>query len=496
MTKQEVITYLKSNEFDSARANAAFMFCEIAFGAYVESDKIHHSPFSPSFCYLWKEDATAFHQIIARHIIADTGKRLYQDYCKDPKTLDEKIKEHLHFEAGLDFVWQKYFKVRGKASPKELSPIFRELLEYSIHWWYYGAIGEDKGGVIHTDIVPKFAERHHLSLSDADHLFNTLSHPETKTILNIEREYFLNICLKLSRKESTDALVKKYLGEFFWFKSDFYKAVEITSASLLSDAQKYLAEKGAEGIQAEFDAMQQNFARLHEERTSHMKDIVLTDEDKRDLAFAEKNILWIDYRKRGMMKDFYYLVMIITNVAQQVGMRYSELSAYMSDEFAHFLETGERVSKEIIDQRNEGVFAVWEKGKKRQLFYGADAHELFKVYSSLSNDTEVKGQVASRGGVKSVSGVVRIIHQPDTEVFNEGEILVTSMTRIEFVPLMRKAKAIITDEGRIACHAAIVSRELGLPCVIGTRIGTKVLKTGDTIEIDLEKGIVTILKHA
>ena len=109
MTKQEVITYLKSNEFDSARANAAFMFCEIAFGAYVESDKIHHSPFSPSFCYLWKEDATAFHQIIARHIIADTGKRLYQDYCKDPKTLDEKIKEHLHFEAGLDFVWQKYF---------------------------------------------------------------------------------------------------------------------------------------------------------------------------------------------------------------------------------------------------------------------------------------------------------------------------------------------------------------------------------------------------
>ena len=64
------------------------------------------------------------------------------------------------------------------------------------------------------------------------------------------------------------------------------------------------------------------------------------------------------------------------------------------------------------------------------------------------------------------------------------------MTRVEFVPMMRKAKAIITDEGGIACHAAIVSRELRVPCIIGTKIATHVLKDGDLVEVDIEEGIV------
>ena len=68
------------------------------------------------------------------------------------------------------------------------------------------------------------------------------------------------------------------------------------------------------------------------------------------------------------------------------------------------------------------------------------------------------------------------------------------MTRPEFVHLMRTAKGIITDEGGIACHAAIVSRELGKPCIIGTKIATKVLKDGDLVEVDANKGIVKILK--
>lgn len=68
------------------------------------------------------------------------------------------------------------------------------------------------------------------------------------------------------------------------------------------------------------------------------------------------------------------------------------------------------------------------------------------------------------------------------------------MTRVEFVPLMRKARAIITDEGGIACHAAIVSRELGLPCLIGTKIATKILKNGNVVEMDMERGIVKIVK--
>ena len=72
----------------------------------------------------------------------------------------------------------------------------------------------------------------------------------------------------------------------------------------------------------------------------------------------------------------------------------------------------------------------------------------------------------------------------------DGDILVAPMTSPDFIVAIRKASAIITDEGGMTSHAAIVSRELGIPCIVQTRIATKVLKDNDMVEIDLEKGVV------
>jgi len=106
---------------------------------------------------------------------------------------------------------------------------------------------------------------------------------------------------------------------------------------------------------------------------------------------------------------------------------------------------------------------------------------------------ELKGTVASVGKdrVKRVKGKVRVVINPLKERFLPGEILVTSMTRVEFVPIMKKAKAIITDEGGLSCHAAIVSRELGVPAIIGVRRATKVLNSGDIVELDMETGVIS-----
>ena len=104
----------------------------------------------------------------------------------------------------------------------------------------------------------------------------------------------------------------------------------------------------------------------------------------------------------------------------------------------------------------------------------------------------IKGQIAARGFAK---GRVRIIiSKSKIKDFKNGEILVSSMTTPEYVPAMKKAKAIITDEGGITCHAAIVSREMKKPCIIGTKIATRVLKDGDFVEVDADKGVVEIIK--
>lgn len=105
---------------------------------------------------------------------------------------------------------------------------------------------------------------------------------------------------------------------------------------------------------------------------------------------------------------------------------------------------------------------------------------------------ELKGTPASKGFAK---GNVRLVLlKKQISELREGEILVTEMTTPEFVPAMKKAAAIVTDEGGITSHAAIISRELKKPCIIGTKIATKVLKDGDFVEVDAEKGIVRKLK--
>ncbi|MDI6867708.1 phosphoenolpyruvate synthase [Methanoculleus sp.] len=100
----------------------------------------------------------------------------------------------------------------------------------------------------------------------------------------------------------------------------------------------------------------------------------------------------------------------------------------------------------------------------------------------------LQGQGASPG---VASGRVVIVHDvKDTSAVKEGDILVTTMTNPDMVPAMRRVSAIITDEGGMTCHAAIVSRELGTPAVVGTKKATKVLKDGQIVTVDGEKGLV------
>jgi len=114
----------------------------------------------------------------------------------------------------------------------------------------------------------------------------------------------------------------------------------------------------------------------------------------------------------------------------------------------------------------------------------------------LEGKEKQSGEIVGRVGNKGVvTGSVRVIKSTDDFAsFQEGEILVTGMTRPEFVPLMRKAKAIVTDEGGITCHAAIVSRELNKPCVIGTKFATHILKDGDMVEVNADKGIISLIR--
>jgi pyruvate,water dikinase len=100
----------------------------------------------------------------------------------------------------------------------------------------------------------------------------------------------------------------------------------------------------------------------------------------------------------------------------------------------------------------------------------------------------LEGHGASPG---VAAGLVKIVHDAkDLAKIQKGDILVTKMTNPDFVVAMEKSAAIVTDEGGITCHAAIVSRELGIPCIVGTKDATKIIKEGDEITVDATHGKV------
>jgi len=104
---------------------------------------------------------------------------------------------------------------------------------------------------------------------------------------------------------------------------------------------------------------------------------------------------------------------------------------------------------------------------------------------------EIKGTPAARGNV--IGEIIIILGTNDFGKMKDGAIMVSEMTRPDYVSAVKRAAAVITDEGGITCHAAIVSRELNIPCIVGTKIATKVLKDGDSVEVDANTGVIRIL---
>ncbi len=142
------------------------------------------------------------------------------------------------------------------------------------------------------------------------------------------------------------------------------------------------------------------------------------------------------------------------------------------------------------EKENEKEISINEL-KGYTSYFGEDAQEFLDIIISEEKDVELKGMAACMGVVRGRVKVLRDAN--DGEKMEDGDILVTTMTTPDFLPWMEKAGAIVTDEGGVTCHAAIVSREFGTPCIVGTDRATEVLKDGDFVEVNADEGKVVRL---
>ncbi len=139
----------------------------------------------------------------------------------------------------------------------------------------------------------------------------------------------------------------------------------------------------------------------------------------------------------------------------------------------------------VITSNKQEITCIWDEIASVETLINQS------VPKANSVDHKVKGVTAHPGSVQGRANV--IISVKDFHKMKDGDILVTTMTTPDFVLLMQRASAIVTDIGGLLSHAAIVSRELKKPCVIGTKFATQLFKDGDLLEVDATNGMVTRL---
>lgn len=203
---------------------------------------------------------------------------------------------------------------------------------------------------------------------------------------------------------------------------------------------------------------------------------------KKGYTFLEKNILTQTWQltKKGRIKI----------------AKHHQKKQKLSDK--RILELA-KIGKQLEDHYKKPQDIEWGYFKNRlyivqtrpvtTLLKGSNTQKRINKDDRISiKDVLLKGEAASPG---YASGKVKIIHSAkDINKIKQGEVLITEMTNPDFVPAMRKAVAIVTDKGGITSHAAIVSRELGIPAIVGTSFATSMLKTGEVITINGYNGKV------
>lgn len=182
-------------------------------------------------------------------------------------------------------------------------------------------------------------------------------------------------------------------------------------------------------------------------------------------------------------------------LAKKFNLKYDDLTFLQQKEIIEMINTDKLpLKKEEIQERKKG-YACINIDKSYYFISGKELEKLCYFYNYFNmgkNEnkeiTAIKGTTANPGFVRAIAKVITNVNE--FHKLNKGEILIANSTTPNYMPIMGKASAFITDEGGITCHAAIVSREMNKPCIIGLKNATKIFRDGDLIEVDADKGIV------
>ncbi|MFA7209101.1 MAG: PEP-utilizing enzyme [Parcubacteria group bacterium] len=196
-----------------------------------------------------------------------------------------------------------------------------------------------------------------------------------------------------------------------------------------------------------------------------------------------------------------YFHRLIAKLSKKFTVPSNDLQLYSIEEVL-LLFKGEKVVQKQLGDRRTAYVAIFLDNKMRILF-GEDAKKIIRNMEDKTGENTIVGHIANKGRVRGTAKVLKsdILDVDENERIEiigsmaSGQILIVETTGPELMMACKKAAAIVTNQGGMLSHAAIVSREFNIPCIVGTKNATQVLHDGDLIEVDAYAGIVKVLKR-
>ena len=420
------------------------------------------------------------------------GKKVISVLSKEGE-FEKKEDLRKEWEEKLRNLYKKFEKTKfEELNDEDLLKLFNDFDYIYRDWWGITQVAEliAYGG---EDILKK-----NLTEEQFKKYFSTLVTPTKKSYTNEEENEIFEIVTIARKKGIEDEEVKKRIKEhtkkYHWLQNNFHDTKRLTKEYFTNIVKKHL-ESSVDVNKLRTDN-EERLERVKKEKDKIMDELNFKDDLRKLVWLIDEFCFLQDLRKSIDMQANGYFVDICKEVAKRKNIDFDLLRYALPDQVRDLL-SGKEIGLEVLKKQKKHCVIIFnDRDYSSEVYSGEEAErkekEILGEDVDLRAQTEIEGMCASTG--RCTGKVRQILNARDISKLQQGEVLVATMTSPDLVAAMKKANAIITDEGGITSHAAIVSRELGIPCVIGTKIATKVLNDGDLVEIKANHGLIKILK--
>ncbi len=282
-----------------------------------------------------------------------------------------------------------------------------------------------------------------------------------------------------------NALVDEHLKKYCWFPCGYDNEEPWSKAYVASELKQALSNE--EKTLARFKLVEEHPKKLVEEKKALLDELNPPESISRIFSVLSEFTFFKDYIRFNLNRFHYETRPFLRVVSEAIGLKKLECTELAGWDAIQLIEEKRKAIKPLLGELDH-AFYFNAKTKTTKVFVGRKALEFRdKIVGVTPSASFIKGIPATFG--KAV-GRVKIVFKQDDYAGEKNIVLVSPMTTPELMAAMRNAVAIVTDEGGITCHAALVSRELGIPCIVGTKNATRIFKNGDLVEVDAGTGIM------